>query len=120
MSVKQLLRSMDSMEYSQWMAFERANGPIGGEWEAEVQAGIHELLQQISYLLGQAHFTDKTHRRGPVPKPEKFPRPYESMKKISSIAERDEDEAEWLPPTEDELLEIHIDTDESGADEEEE
>lgn len=114
-----MLHSMDSVEYSQWMAFERANGPINGEWSQEAQANVAEQLHTIAYLLGQAHFTDKTHKRGPIPKPEHYPRPHESLKKYGSdfIDEIDKDEAEWLPPTEDELLEIRIDPTETGEEE---
>lgn len=109
---------MDSMEYSQWMAFERAHGPINGEWDQEALANIMEQLHTIAYLLGQAHFTDKTHRRGPIPKPERYPRPNESLSKIGTFADDvDQDEAEWLPPTEDELLEVHIDPTETGEEE---
>jgi hypothetical protein len=104
---------MDSYEFSQWIAFERSHGPLGGEWDADALASIQEQLQQISYLLGQAHFTDKTHKRGPIPKPERFPRPHESLRRIPSV-EDNLDEAEWLPPTEDELLEVRIDPEESG------
>jgi hypothetical protein len=118
MSVKDMLRSMDSVEYSRWMAFERAHGPIGGEWDAEAISSIQEQLQQISYLLGQAHFTDKTHKRGPIPKPERYPRPSEVIKSPRSLVDIDIDESEWLPPTEDEALEVRIDPEESGAEEE--
>lgn len=110
---------MDSVEYSQWMAFERAQGPINGEWDQEALANIQEQLQSIAYLLGQAHFTDKTHRRGPIPKPEKYPRPHESLRKLGDgrIEEIEADESEWLPPTEDELLDIRIDPTETGEEE---
>lgn len=108
---------MSSYELSQWMAFERAHGPIGSEWSDEALAAVQEQLQQLSYLLSQAKFTDKTHRKGPVPKPERFPRPYESVKRIAPEPRWDEDEAEWLPPTEDELLEIRIDPAETGEEE---
>lgn len=104
---------MSSREMAQWMAFERAHGPIGTEWSDEALAAIQEQLQQLSYLLSQAKFTDKTHRKGPVPKPERFPRPYESVKRTPSVVENDFEE-EWLPPTEDELLEIRIDPAETG------
>ena len=103
-----MLHSMDSYEYAQWMAFERAYGPIGGEWGEEALAVAIEQLWQVSYLLGQAHFTDKTHRKGPVPKPERYPRPYEAPRE-ALVSDDDSDEAEWLPPTEDELVEVHVD-----------
>lgn len=106
---------MDSVEYSQWMAFERVHGPIGGEWDKEAMANVVEQLHTVAYLLSQAHFTDKTHKRGPIPKPERYPRANESLRKLGSyIDEVDKDEAEWLPPTEDELLEIRIDPTETG------
>lgn len=101
---------MDSYEFSQWMAFERAHGPISGEWNANALAEIHEQLQQISYLLGQAHFTDKTHKRGPVDKPERYPRPNEAFVKTPPVEAEDPDnEEEWLPLTEDEMLDVRVD-----------
>lgn len=112
-----MLNSMDSIEYSHWIAYERSHGPLDGSWDAEALASVQEQLQQLSYLLSQAKFTDKTHRRGPVPKPERFPRPYEALAPPSVEKNFDEDEAEWLPPTEDELLEVRIDPEESGGEE---
>jgi hypothetical protein len=108
---------MDSYEFSQWMAFERATGPINGEWSDEALASIQEQLQQLSYLLSQAKFTDKTHRKGPVPKPERFPRPYESINKTPNAVDDVDYEEEWLPPTEDELLDVRIDPQETGEEE---
>jgi hypothetical protein len=106
---------MDSVEFSQWMAFERAHGPLLREWDQEALSNCIEQLHSIAYLLGQAHFTDKTHKKGPIPRPERYPRPYESLRKQGSFADEvDQDEAEWLPPTEDELLEIRIDPTETG------
>ncbi|HSE46464.1 MAG TPA: hypothetical protein VLA89_14150 [Gemmatimonadales bacterium] len=97
------------------MAFERAQGPLNGEWDAEALSSIQEQLQQISYLLGQAHFTDKTHKRGPVGKPERFNRPWEALKRIPVPLEDLADEEEWLPLSEDELLEVKIDPQEAEA-----
>lgn len=105
---------MDSVEYSQWIAFERAHGPIRDEWDQEALSNVVEQLATIAYLLGQAHFTDKTHRRGPIPKPERYPRPYESLKRNRTAADTPEDDSEWLPLTEDELLDIRIDPTETG------
>lgn len=113
---------MDSIEYSQWMAFERVAGPINGEWDSDALAAIQEQLQQLSYLLGQAHFTDKNHKRGPIPKPERYSRPYEIHGKPNSSNvvdfSEDADEAEWLPLTEDELVEVRIDPEETAGGEE--
>lgn len=104
------------MEYSQWLAFERVAGPVNGEWDSDTLAAIQEQLQQLSYLFSQANFTDKTHRRGPIPKPERYPRPNEiSGAQPPGIVDFDEDEDEWMPLTEDELLEVRIDPEEAGG-----
>lgn len=110
---------MDSVEYSQWMAFERVHGPINREWDQEAMANMQEQLHTIAYLISQAKFTDKNHRKGPIPKPERYPRANESLLKhaASPPVDEDEDEAEWLPPTEDELVEIRIDSTETGEEE---
>jgi hypothetical protein len=39
-------------------------------------AQLHELGQQQLRLLGAAHFTDRKHRKNPVPEPKKVPRPW--------------------------------------------
>lgn len=110
------------MEYSQWMAFERVAGPINGEWESDALAAIQEQLQQLSYLLGQAHFTDKNHKQGPIPKPERYLRPHETNGKsnASNVADFDDlkFEDEWTPLTEDELVEVRIDPEEMAGGEE--
>lgn len=107
---------MDSIEYSQWMAFERAHGTLGADYEKETMATVVEQLHTIAYLISQAKFTDKTHRRGPIEKPERYPRPNEeslrALRAASSVI--DEDEAEWIPPTEDELVDMRIDSTETG------
>jgi hypothetical protein len=107
-----MLNSMDSMEYSHWMAFERVHGPVNGEWDREALANIQEQLQMIAYLLGQAHFSSRQRPKGPVEKPERYPRPNDVLRRLSGrspVDDVDKDEAEWIPLTEDELLEIHID-----------
>jgi hypothetical protein len=114
MSVKDMLNSMDSVELSHWMAFEKAHGPLYGEWEGEALAAIQEQLQQIGYLLGQAHFTDKTHKRGPVEKPERYARKTETLRRTPLPLE-DLDEEEWLALSEDELVDMQIDPQESEA-----
>lgn len=100
MTVKQLMHTMDSYEFTQWVAFEQVYGPIGDEWQQEAIASIHEQLQRLTYVQSQAHFTDKHHRRGPVAPPQKYPRPYESLK-FEPDEESDYSE-EWMPPPEEE------------------
>lgn len=78
---------MDSREVAEWQAYEQHSGPLGTVWLHETLANIHEQLQSLNHLTGQAHFTDKQHRTGPIPKPEHYPRPHEVITK----ATRDED-----------------------------
>lgn len=88
-----MLARMTSRQLSEWMAFEKADGPIGGQYEQEVLASIHEQLQAIAHLLGAAHFTDKEHPDNPVPEPIRYPRPDEvfpSKAAIETKAELDE------------------------------
>lgn len=79
---------MTSIELSEWEAYERYAGPIGPSWEAEVLAGIHEQLQRLNRIQGAAHFTDRKHKKNPVPEPKHFDRPHE----IFGAPETDEEE----------------------------
>lgn len=83
-----MLARISSLELSEWEAYERHAGPLGGAWEAEALAGIHEKLQQIARIQGAAHFTDKKHKKNPVPEPKHYPRPFE----IFETPELEEDE----------------------------
>lgn len=68
---------MSSRELTEWMAYEYHAGPLGTEWIGETLSGIHEQLQLLNYMFGQAKFTDKNHKQGPAPKPEEYLRPEE-------------------------------------------
>lgn len=99
MTVKQLMAEMDSREYARWIAFEMTNGPIGGvASHQEVLSGIHEQLQLIAYLISQANFASEDHPVGPVPKPQRFPRPTDAPEEVADT-ELDFSE-EWTPPSE--------------------
>jgi hypothetical protein len=75
------------------MAYEREDGPIGSRWQDEATAATHEQLQRLNHLLGAAHFTDRKHKKNPVPSPKKYPRPYEMFEKDQPDHYRsDEDE----------------------------
>jgi hypothetical protein len=83
---------MDSKEIGEWRAYERHSGPLGSAWLSEVVGGIHEQLQLLNRLTGQAHFTDKQNTDSKVPQPKHFPRPYEVFVKPA-----DEEAAENEP-----------------------
>jgi hypothetical protein len=53
-------------------------------------AQLHELAQQQMRLLGAAHFTDKKHRKNPVPEPKKVPRPW-----VNHEEEEDQDPKDY-------------------------
>lgn len=72
-----MLGAMSSRQVSEYMAYERIHGPIGDGWLHETISQMHEQLQSINYLLSQAHFTDKQHKKGPIPEPKRHPRPWE-------------------------------------------
>lgn len=90
---------ISSRELTEWMAFEREEGPIGPRWRDEMLAAIHEQLQRLSHLQGAAHFTDKKHRKNPVPSPKHYPRPHE-------IFHQDHDDEERYDPGEDQLDDV--------------
>lgn len=85
---------------TEWYAYELVNGPIGSEWRDEVIAEMHEQLQLLNHLFSQANFTDKNHRKGPVPKPEHYPRPNESLREKVEVEDNDdlEDDDGWIIP----------------------
>jgi hypothetical protein len=75
-SVEWGLAHISSWELSEWEAYEREYGPVNNLFQSEVLAQIHELIQQLNRITGAAHFTNKTHRKNPVPEPKKVPRPW--------------------------------------------
>jgi hypothetical protein len=76
------------------MSYEREEGPVGTQWQDETMAALHEQIQRLNHLQGAAHFTDRKHKKNPVPSPKKYPRPYE-------IFERDQPDR--YDPEEDQL-----------------
>lgn len=47
-----MLDRIDSHEISEWMAFERAYGPLGDEWSNEALAAIYDQLQVLCAVMG--------------------------------------------------------------------
>lgn len=90
-----LLATHSSHELSEWMAFERVNGPIGVKWDREVAAQKHEMMQFANHLLG-AQLSDDKHPNQ-VPKAQAVPRPWDpdpEMAQGDSWATFDDEEAE--------------------------
>lgn len=87
------------------MAYEREDGPIGPRWNDEATAAVHEQLQRLNHLQGAAHFTDKKHKKNPVPSPKKYPRPYEMFRR-----DNETDRPDRYDPDQDELDTGPLDT----------
>jgi hypothetical protein len=84
------------------LAYEREEGPIGPSWQNEAAAATHEQLQRLNRLQGAAHFTDRKHKKNPVPEPKRYPRPYEIFRK--------EDRPDRYDSEEDQLQDLPNDT----------
>lgn len=65
-SVGELLDSLTSHELAEWQAYEMVSGPIDRSWSDEALASSVEKLHDLMYLISQANFTDKSHRKGPI------------------------------------------------------
>lgn len=96
------LEHISSLELTEWQAFESLNGPLNTEWSDETLAALHEQLQRLSRIQGAAHFTDRKHRKNPVPEPKHYPRPHEMF--VKEGEDRDtydaaEDEEYPMPDT---------------------
>lgn len=76
--MRELLEKVTSRELTEWQAYEAKNGPLDSSWRDEVQALSLDMLHDLLYLTGQAHFTNKSHTEGPIdPREENYPRPTE-------------------------------------------
>ncbi|WP_432001233.1 hypothetical protein [Streptomyces sioyaensis] len=63
MPVRQVLASVTSRELAEWVAYERAYGPIDLMWTNETLAQIHELLQNLLYVQTEGGHKPHTHQR---------------------------------------------------------
>lgn len=75
MTVNDLLNKVSSYELSQWMAFEKVNGPLGQQYSDDMSANIHEQLQAIQFILGRMSAGEES----PVPPPHRVLRPHEVL-----------------------------------------
>lgn len=88
MPVREVLATHTALELGEWNAYERAFGPIDGDWRDENAAQINELLQAILHITVQANSKDGT---SPQTTPKHKARPHEMwdeylrMKKAGEI-----------------------------------
>lgn len=74
MNVKEMLERTSAYEITEWMAYERAFGPLDDGYTWEALAALHEQLQLACRLLG-AQFDGEN----PAPDQQHYPRPSESF-----------------------------------------
>lgn len=67
-----MLAHIDSYELTEWMAFERAFGPIGNEWRDYALGAIHQQLVVGNGMFGQVNFEENPIQDMPdlVPPPD--------------------------------------------------
>lgn len=94
MPVRDVLRKLSSTDITGWMAYEKAFGDIGGIWQMECLAEIHELMQNMIYLQGaQAE-------KNPVPRPTIKERPLMLQPIEDEEVEQAEPESDAVIPDE--------------------
>lgn len=76
-SVRDMLRSVTSVELTEWRAYEYLNGPLGPGYEQNALAEIHEMLQNVCRLLVAQNVEDEDD----IPDVEHYPRPHEVFKR---------------------------------------
>jgi hypothetical protein len=62
-----MLECVDSYEISEWMAYERAFGPLTGEYRDRALSAIYDQLLLANRMFGAVNFEDN-------PVPEDMPR----------------------------------------------
>lgn len=86
-----MLRHVDSLELSEWIAYERAYGPLDDKWTAGALIAIYEQLQ-LANRLEAAKRTDEVPDPIPLHPPTEFYKDDESR----GVEEVDDDEGdEW-------------------------
>jgi len=73
--VDRMMASMTAREYKEWEAYERAFGPLDREYDREMLAQLHELIQ-INNILTGASLTKKG-KKNPAGKFRKAQRAHE-------------------------------------------
>jgi hypothetical protein len=87
-----MLRHVDSDELSEWMAYERAFGPLGNEWTASALIAIYAQLQNAVGILAVSGGADADDiEEVPLHPPTEFYKDPE----LRGIPEPDDDENEY-------------------------
>lgn len=88
-----MMASMTARQYREWEAYERATGPLDSEYEREMFAQLHELIQLNNLLTGRPQKRGGKNAAGKfrkAPRPEHLTNPYLHMDE-----EEDDDDDEF-------------------------
>jgi hypothetical protein len=96
--VDRMMASMSAREYKEWEAYERAVGPLDQQYEREMMAQLHELIQ-LNNLLTGAQVTKKG-KKNPAGKFRKVIRPEELYPALLGEVDLDEDDDDEEPDDE--------------------
>jgi hypothetical protein len=96
--VDRMMASMSAREYKEWEAYERAVGPLDQQYEREMMAQLHELIQ-LNNLLTGAQVTKKG-KKNPAGKFRKVIRPDELYPALLGEIDLDEDDDDEEPDDE--------------------
>lgn len=92
-----MLEHVDSYEIGEWMAYERAFGPINSDWRDLALVAIHNQLAILNKMTGAAHFGENNPIKDempPLPKPSEMYLKPDEEPDGSTIDDIDDDEYE--------------------------
>lgn len=90
------MERLSARQFAEWMAYERAFGPIDGWFSREMLAQLHELIQVNNQLTGAS--LTKRGRKNPAGKFRKVPRPWRPDLDDDPDEDDDEDEFDYGDP----------------------
>ena len=82
-SPREVLARVNSTDLAEWVAFERAHGPIDNTYERIMLNDIQHQLQIANYLAGANFVNEDEGIENPVDHPTRLPLPWETDKAVS-------------------------------------
>jgi hypothetical protein len=89
---EKVMACLSARQFSEWMAYEKAFGPIDRNYDQEMLAQLHELLQVNNQLTGAA--ITKKGKKNPAGKFRRVPRAHEMFDPHFDEDDFDEEEEE--------------------------
>jgi len=84
MTPREVLARISSEDLAEWIAFERAHGPIDATYERVMLNSIEFQLQTLNHLMGGAYFTNPDDGENPIAEPKQLPLPWDMATKEQS------------------------------------